>query len=284
MTAEQIVELETRGTAESRTRISAPIGGTVIEKSVTEGQYLKTGDVICRIADLSVVWLKLRLFPDDIGHIRYGQRVEAEVQSVPGEIFTGRVAFIDPVVDEKTRTIVVRVEMLNSDGRLRPGDFATATVRVPGINGVNVYDEELAGKWISPRHPQIVRSQPGTCPLSRSKLVRTSEFGYSDEPLEEQVAIVVPREAVLMAGSNSVVYVETKPGRFEIRRVIVGPMTVDSVVIVAGIKSGETVATAGNFLIDSQMQLSGKPSLIDPSRAKSAAAQIAIVPSDAETK
>jgi len=70
-----------------------------------------------------------------------------------------------------------------------------------------------------------------------------------------------------MAGASSVVYVETQPGRFEIRPVTLGPILRDKIVILAGLKTGEQVATAGNFLIDSQMQLAGKPSLIDSSRA-----------------
>ena len=73
--------------------------------------------------------------------------------------------------------------------------------------------------------------------------------------------------AVLLAGGNSVVYVETKPGMFEIRPVTLGPILRDRIVILDGVEKGEQVATAGNFLIDSQMQLAGKPSLIDPARA-----------------
>ncbi len=70
-----------------------------------------------------------------------------------------------------------------------------------------------------------------------------------------------------MAGTNSVVYVETEPGRFEIRPVTLGPLTEKTAVILHGIEAGENVATSGNFLIDSQMQLAGNPSLIDPTRA-----------------
>ena len=98
-------------------------------------------------------------------------------------------------------------------------------------------------------------------------LVPTSRYGYSDVPVEQPESLYIPRSAVLMAGSNSVVYVETEPGRFEIRPVVIGPILKDKVVILGGLKDGEQVATAGNFLIDSQMQLAGKPSLIDPTRA-----------------
>jgi Cu(I)/Ag(I) efflux system membrane fusion protein len=70
-----------------------------------------------------------------------------------------------------------------------------------------------------------------------------------------------------MTGSTSLVYVETEPGRFEIRPVKLGPLLRDEAVILEGLSAGEEVAVNGNFLIDSQMQLAGKPSLIDPERA-----------------
>src|SRR5690606_2476909 len=89
----------------------------------------------------------------------------------------------------------------------------------------------------------------------------------ADQPLPQPESLYVPRTAVLLAGGNSVVYVETKPGEFEIRPVTVGPILRDKIVILEGLKVGESVATAGNFLIDSQMQLAGKPSLIDPTKA-----------------
>lgn len=267
MTDEQITELERTGTAQTRLTIYAPQGGTVVEKLALEGNYVKSGDPIYRIAELSTVWLMLKLFPEDAIRIRFGQRVEAIVQSLPGETLVGRVAFIDPTVDPKTRTVGVRVELFNEDGRLRPGDYAEARVTLPiGPQG-NVYDADLAGKWISPMHPQIIRGEPGQCPICGMELVPTSKYGFTDEPLPQPESLHVPRPAVLLAGGNSVVYVETRPGKFEIRPVTVGPILRDKIVILEGLTAGESVATAGNFLIDSQMQLAGKPSLIDPTRA-----------------
>ncbi|TWU50653.1 Cation efflux system protein CusB precursor [Rubripirellula tenax] len=266
-TEDQVNELSKRGQAESRIRLRSPIKGTVINKLAVEGDYLKTGDPVYRIADLSTVWLMLDLYPDDASRIRFGQQVEAEVSSVPGEVFTGRVAFIDPTVSKQTRTVRVRVEMLNADGALRPGDYATARVYVPALRQDRVYDPSLAGKYISPMHPQIIRESPGDCPICGMALIPTSKLGYSSSPLPRQDVVTVPRDAVLMAGENSVVYVETDPGRFEIRRVTVGPMTDNDAIVLEGIAAGETVATGGNFLIDSQMQLAGNPSLMDPSKA-----------------
>lgn len=267
LTDEQLKELEKSGNAQSRLTIYAPQGGTVVEKLAVEGNYVKAGDPIYRIAELSTVWLMLKLFPEDATRIRFGQQVEANVQSFPGESLPGRVAFIDPTVDPKTRTVAVRVELLNEDGRLRPGDYAQARIELPiGPQG-KVYDANLAGKWISPMHPQIIRDEAGKCPICGMDLVPTARYGFTDEPVAQPESMTVPRPAVLLAGGNSIVYVESKPGLFEIRPVTLGPILRDKIVILDGLKVGESVATAGNFLIDSQMQLAGKPSLIDPTRA-----------------
>jgi Cu(I)/Ag(I) efflux system membrane fusion protein len=266
MTDDQLKELEQSGKAQSRLTIYAPQGGTVVEKLAVEGDYVKAGDPIYRIAELSTVWLMLKLFPEDATRIRFGQRVEAAVQSLPGEKLVGRVAFIDPTVDRDTRTVGVRVELLN-DGRLRPGDYAEAFITLPiGPRG-NVYDADLAGKWISPMHPQIIRDKPGECPICGMDLVPTSRYGFTEDPVPQAESLYVPRSAVLLAGGNSVIYVESAPGVFEIRPVTVGPILRDKIVILEGLKVREQVATAGNFLIDSQMQLAGKPSLLDPTRA-----------------
>lgn len=267
MTDEQIEALQTTRKPRSRIRIKSPQTGTVIEKAAVEGDYVKTGQMIYRIADLSSVWLMLDLFPDDAAVVRFGQQVEAEIQSLPGEVFTGRIAFIDPTVNKRTRTVRVRVEMMNFDGKLRPGDLATARIAVPAIQTELVYDPALSAKYISPAHPQIIRDAPGICPLCGKQLIPTSQLGYAAEPPSEQRVVTVPRDAVLLTGDSGVIYVETEPGRFEIRHVTVGPMSENETVIIEGLAAGETVATHGNFLIDSQMQLAGNPSLLDPSQA-----------------
>lgn len=270
MTEDQIGDLERTGQASSRLPLCAPISGTVIEKLAVEGQYVKEGMPIYRLADLSSLWLMLELFPEDAATVHYGQQVEAEVQSFPGRKFTGRVAFIDPNVNPLTRTVGVRVVMPNTQDILRVGDYAKAVIEVPvnkaGARRATIYDPELANKWISPRHPQVITDAPGACPVCGIGLVPASEFGFSSTPINLVESLVVPRSAVLMAGGSSVVYVETEPGRFELRPVTLGPCCGERIVIASGVELAEQVATNGNFLIDSQMQLTGKPSLIDPTK------------------
>jgi Cu(I)/Ag(I) efflux system membrane fusion protein len=271
MTNTQIDDLEKSGKANNHMHLCAPIGGTVIEKLAVEGQYVKEGDAIYKLADLSSVWLMLRMFPEEAATIRFGQRVDAEVQSLPGRRFVGRVAFIDPNVDPKTRTVGVRVVISNEEKVLRVGDYAKATIHVPLVHSPTgpAYDPELANKWISPRHPQVISESAGNCPICGIELVPAAYFGFTDTPNLDSEALVVPRDAVLMAGNSSVVYVETEPGRFEIRQIVLGPTVGDQIVIRSGVMLGEQVATRGNFLIDSQMQLAGNPSLIDPTKLNS---------------
>jgi len=269
LTGLQVDELERLGQADSRIRITSPIGGTVIDKMVEEGQYVKEGEPIFKVADLSTVWLKLKLYPKDAAQIRYGQKVVTKIQSLPGREFVGRVAFIDPAVDSKTQTVSIRVVIRNEQGLIRIGDFATALITVNTHSPANgtevVYDPDLVGKWISPRHPHVIREEPGQCPECGMELVPASEFGFASTPLQLADDVVVPRDAVLMAGDHSVVYVETEPGRFEYRNVEIGQIVGAEVSIVSGVEAGESVVASATLLVDSQFNMADKPSLIDPS-------------------
>lgn len=269
MSVEQIDRLSKTRKAMTRLDVIAPIHGTVIDRLAVEGAYVKEGQPIFRLADLSTVWLQLELFPEDAAAVRYGQSVEAVLKSMPGKTFHGRIAFVDPEVNKQSRTVSVRVVLENIQSMIRIGDYAKATIEIPVNSTSNqlVYDPALANKWISPRHPHVVSDQPGLCKLCGVELVPATELGFTDVPQTANSAIVVPRSAVLSAADQSVVYVETETGRFEIRRVVTGPTINDKIVITKGLADGEKVATSGNFLLDSQMQLAGNPSLIDPSRA-----------------
>ncbi|MEM7558959.1 MAG: efflux RND transporter periplasmic adaptor subunit, partial [Planctomycetota bacterium] len=133
MSEEQMKALEEEQEPRSRLRLESPQNGTVIEKLAVEGDYVKTGQTIFRVADLSTVWMMLDLFPEDASRVFFGQEVEAEISSAPGIVFTGRVAFVDPTVNAKTRSVRVRVEILNLDGQLRPGDYASARISISAI-------------------------------------------------------------------------------------------------------------------------------------------------------
>jgi len=125
----QIDEIVKRDTPDEHMIINSPVTGTVIHKKGFEGMYVKTGDKIYTIADLSRVWLYLDAYESDIQWLHYGQNVVVETESYPGEVFYGKIAFIDPFVSEKTRTIKLRVNVDNKDDRLKPGMFVRTTIK-----------------------------------------------------------------------------------------------------------------------------------------------------------
>lgn len=91
----------------------APVSGTVVERKVYEGQYVKEGDVLFEIADFSKMWFVADVYERDLAWIKMGQTVEVSTPTVPGKIYTAPIAFIDPNLSEDTRTARIRVVIDN---------------------------------------------------------------------------------------------------------------------------------------------------------------------------
>ncbi len=127
----QIAALEKDGQPNIRLSIYTPLSGIVIEKIALEGQYVNVGDPLFNIADLSRVWVEVEVYESDFPFIRIGQKVDIISQSYPGKTFTGRVTFIYPFLDPKTRTVKVRVEIANPGLKLKPDMFVNASIKVP---------------------------------------------------------------------------------------------------------------------------------------------------------
>jgi Cu(I)/Ag(I) efflux system membrane fusion protein len=111
LTTEQIEKLPTH-TGDTFDLVS-PISGTVVERKVYEGQYVREGDVLFEIADFSTMWFVFDVYERDLAWIRAGQSVEIGTPSVPGKLFTAPIDFIDPNLAMATRTVKVRVVLEN---------------------------------------------------------------------------------------------------------------------------------------------------------------------------
>ncbi|MEN7972472.1 MAG: efflux RND transporter periplasmic adaptor subunit [Verrucomicrobiota bacterium] len=126
---QQLAELEKRKTPNDQLTIHSPTAGVVVQKTGIEGMYVQTGSPIYTVADLSHVWIVLDAYESDLDLLQHDQSVAVSTEAFPGETFKGSVAFIDPIIDEATRTAKVRVNMSNTDGRLKPGMFVRAVVQ-----------------------------------------------------------------------------------------------------------------------------------------------------------
>lgn len=127
----QVAQIERTGKTDPNVTISSPLSGIVTKKYVVEGQYVDEGTPLFDVANLSVVWMQAKIFEEDIQYLKIGQHVSLRTGAYPNEVFTGTVAFIDYVVDKNTRTVSVRVDVGNSDLKLKPGMFLTAMIKIP---------------------------------------------------------------------------------------------------------------------------------------------------------
>ena len=100
----------------------------MIEKNVVEGQMVDAGMKIYRLADLGLVWVQADIYEQDLAYLKLGQEATVTLSYLPDREFRGRVTYIYPNVDEKTRTARVRMEFHNPGYFLKPGMFATVKV------------------------------------------------------------------------------------------------------------------------------------------------------------
>jgi Cu(I)/Ag(I) efflux system membrane fusion protein len=116
----------------------SPISGVVTKKDVVHGHKLTAGDMPYEITDLSEVWVLADVYESDLARTRVGMPATLSLQAFPGETFTGRVLFIDPVLDPKTRTAKVRIAFANPRGELRPEMFGEVTLRARAREGLRI--------------------------------------------------------------------------------------------------------------------------------------------------
>ena len=267
LTPEQIADIEKRGTPSDHLDIFAPSGGVVVEKLATAGDYVQTGTPLYRIGDISRLWANLEAYESDLAWLHYGQDVEFESQAFPGEVFVGKIRFIDWVVDPKTRTTSARVNVENAKNRLKPGMFVRARVFASLGVGGQVMAPELTGKWISPMHPEIVKDGPGACDVCGMALVPAEELFQAGSAAASP--LVIPASAPLVTGRRAVVYVklpDAETPTYEGREIVLGPQAAEHYVVVEGLVEGDEVVVRGSFRIDSALQIKAKSSMMRPTQ------------------
>jgi Cu(I)/Ag(I) efflux system membrane fusion protein len=264
---EQIAKITKDSKPSDEITIYSPASGIVVTKNRQPGDYVQVGERIYTVSDLTHLWVMLDAYESDLIWLRYGQQVVFTTEAYPGEKFVGRISLIDRWLTDQTRTVKVRVNVENPSGKLKPEMFVRGVVHSQVAAGGLVIDPALAGKWISPMHPEIVKDQPGKCDICGMALVRAEELGYATPGGPAAEPLVIPYSAALITGTRAVVYVEL-PGReqptYEGREILLGPRAGDFYLVRHGLIENERVVTRGNFKIDSALQIQAKPSMMTP--------------------
>ncbi len=129
LTHNQINEIESSSIIKNNFEIISTSSGIVISKKVKTGDYIGVGSVLFEIEDLSSVWAMFDAYESDLPFIKVGDLINFSVEAIPGKNYSGKILFIDPVINSSTRVAQVRVEVSNPSGILKPDMYATGMVR-----------------------------------------------------------------------------------------------------------------------------------------------------------
>ena len=179
LTDEQINNIETKGEAQTSFDILSPIEGTVTQRNVTPGDYVKEGNSLFEVIDLTKVWVMFEAYENDLQWIKVGDKVDFTTQSLPGKNFSGHVGFIDPVIDPKTRIARVRVEVPNPGLVLKPEMF---------VNG-------LAVSSVAGNHKDLMIPKTAVLWTGKRAVVYVKVPGHEQQPTFAYREIVLGPEA-----------------------------------------------------------------------------------------
>ncbi|MFQ5729245.1 MAG: efflux RND transporter periplasmic adaptor subunit [Waddliaceae bacterium] len=198
---QQIQKIETGVDVKKILPVFAPDSGVVIHKNALEGEYVKEGTEIFTIANLDELWIQLEAYESDLMWLKLGQDVHFTTDAHPGKVFQGTISFIDPFLNEKTRTASVRVNVDNKEGQLKPGMYVTATIR---------------------------------------SYITADEQIYIEKPIGKEPPLIIPTTAPLITGKRAIIYIQ-KPeneGEYQLREIFLGPKAGDSILLAEGSKKG----------------------------------------------
>ncbi len=174
LTDSQISSIENSDKVKTEFEVYASGTGIISERRVNNGDFISPGSVLFEVADLSHLWVMFDAYESDLPYLANGQLVSFTVQALPGEDYSGKISFIDPVLNPVTRVARVRIEIGNQGGKLKPEMFAAGIVKA----NMKQYKDKLtiprsAVLWTGKRSVVYVK-QPGTEPVFR---VREIELG-----------------------------------------------------------------------------------------------------------
>jgi Cu(I)/Ag(I) efflux system membrane fusion protein len=207
----QIDKIESSGKVLRNFPIYANSSGIVIEKNVSEGDYVKEGQTLYQIANLDQVWAVFDAYENQIGQLQENQNIEITANSYPAKTWKSKISFIQPILNESQRTVKVRAELDNSDQMLKPGMFIKGAVKTKSSGNKTLSVPKTAVLWTGERSVVYVQAQDGTpiFELREVQLGTENQNGYqiidglkSGEKVVTQGTFTVDAAAQLQ-GKNS---------------------------------------------------------------------------------
>ncbi|MBW8050464.1 MAG: efflux RND transporter periplasmic adaptor subunit [Cytophagales bacterium] len=195
LSEKQIDDIENNGEPQFYFEILSPLTGTVTIRHITLGELLKEGDPLFEIVDLRHIWVMFDAYESDIPWVKPGDKVAFTIQSLPGRSFTGKITFIDPVINPETRVALLRTELNNPKELLKPGMFARGLLKT-SLHGVDsaLIVPKSAVLWTGKRAVVYIKDPQKAKPTFRYREIvlgeDTGDYYVVKEGLEEGEEIV----------------------------------------------------------------------------------------------
>jgi len=181
----QIQQIENSGNVIENFPVYATVSGTVTEKLVEQGDYVIQGQPLLKIADLSTVWASFDVYENQIDLFKKGQDVTVFATAYPNKQFTGKVSFIDPVLNSNTRTVNLRVVLDNKNNRFKPGMFVTAEVEGELTESGSVITIPASSvMWTGERSVIYLKTDPNAPVFEMQEVVLGNKLGDTYEVVE----------------------------------------------------------------------------------------------------
>jgi len=181
----QINQIESSGKVIENFPVYATVSGTVTEKLVEQGDYIKQGQPLLKIANLNTVWANFDVYENQIEQFKKGQEVKVLTNAYPNKIFKGTVDFIDPVLNTKTRTVDLRVVLNNKEAIFKPGMFVTAEIESTKTNANEVIMiPSSAVLWTGERSVVYIKSNPNEPVFELKEVTLGNKIGDNYEVLD----------------------------------------------------------------------------------------------------
>jgi len=181
----QISQIETSGKVKENFPVYATVSGTVSEKLVEQGDYIKQGQPLLKIVNLNTVWANFDVYENQINLFKKGQEISIVANAYVNKEFKGKVDFIDPVLDSRTRTVKLRVVLNNKDGAFKPGMFVEGKIK-----GIASSKEQILAipassvLWTGERSVVYLKSNPDQPVFEMREITLGNKIGDNYEVLE----------------------------------------------------------------------------------------------------
>jgi Cu(I)/Ag(I) efflux system membrane fusion protein len=181
----QINQIEETQKVKENFPVYATVSGTVTEKLVVQGDYIKQGQPLLKIANLNTVWANFDVYENQIGSFKKGQEVKVTTKAYPNKEFKGKVDFIEPVLNTKTRTVTLRVVLNNTDDVFKPGMFVISEIEsFKNENHKVLTIPASAVLWTGERSLVYLKTNPDQTVFEMREVVLGNQVGDEYEVLE----------------------------------------------------------------------------------------------------